>query len=100
MSATNPKNYCTSCGQDFSSVQLFDRHRVGTHEYTYQEGLRMEPLREDGRRCLTVDELRDGFTAPSPRGREYKVSGMVLDDDGVWTDPDNNARVAKYFENR
>jgi len=50
-------NLCTTCNQDFGSVTAFDTHRVGVHEYTYSEGLRMEPMREDGRRCLTIDEM-------------------------------------------
>ena len=48
-------NVCGACGQDFGSA--FDRHRIGKHAYTYEEGLRMSPPREDGRRCLTVAEM-------------------------------------------
>lgn len=51
-------NLCRSCGLDFTSVRDFDSHRVGVHEYTYWEGLRMDPPREDGRRCLTIEEMR------------------------------------------
>lgn len=50
-------NLCTACDLDFSSVRAFDAHRVGVHAYTYAEGLRMRPPRENGRRCLTVAEL-------------------------------------------
>jgi hypothetical protein len=42
---------------DFGSVAAFDRHRVGTHEYTFIEGLYMEPERLDGRRCLDESEI-------------------------------------------
>jgi hypothetical protein len=52
-------NLCRSCGHDFAGVSAFDRHRIGTHDYTYAEGLRMEPLREDGRRCMNTDEMAD-----------------------------------------
>jgi hypothetical protein len=55
-----PINYCVSpdgCGHDFATVRAFDMHRVGKHAYTYSEGARMDPPREDGRRCLTVDEM-------------------------------------------
>ena len=50
-------NGCSSCGEDFGSVTAFDGHRVGKHGYTYSEGVKMEPMREDGRRCLTRSEL-------------------------------------------
>ena len=36
-------NLCRSCGCDFARVSAFDRHRVGVHEYTYSEGLKLEP---------------------------------------------------------
>jgi hypothetical protein len=50
-------NVCSGCGHDFGGVTTFDRHRVGAHGYTLMEGLRMEPPREDGRRCLGADEM-------------------------------------------
>lgn len=53
-------NYCRSCSQDFGSVSAFDAHRVGKHEYTSTEGLRMSPPRDDGRRCLSVHEMEHG----------------------------------------
>ena len=51
-------NHCRVCGQDFGSLGAFDNHRVGKHAYTFAEGLRFEPSKEDGRRCLDADELR------------------------------------------
>jgi len=55
-------NQCGSCSQDFAAVDDFDAHRVGKHDYTLWEGLRMEPLRTDGRHCLSVNEmLEDGW---------------------------------------
>ena len=58
-------NECGACGLDFGSVNAFDAHRVGKHEYTYSQGLKLDPPQEDGRRCLDLDELetrllRDG----------------------------------------
>ena len=50
-------NFCSSCRQDFGSVSAFDAHRIGKHAYTYPEGVAMEPMREDGRRCLRSSEL-------------------------------------------
>lgn len=56
-------NYCRGCEQDFSSVSAFDRHRVGTHAYLYGPG------REDGRRCIPVDELEATGFRQNARGR-------------------------------
>jgi hypothetical protein len=50
-------NVCSTCGLDFSTPEDFDEHRVGTHDYLLAEGLRMNPPRDDGRRCLDEDEL-------------------------------------------
>jgi hypothetical protein len=47
-----PLNGCSGCRRDFTSTTLFDRHRVGTYEYTLEQGLELDPPREDGRRCL------------------------------------------------
>ena len=52
-----PANLCRSCGLDFAYLSAFDGHRVGEHDYTFAEGLRMDPPREDGRRCLGEDEM-------------------------------------------
>jgi hypothetical protein len=64
-------NLCTACGQDFGSVELFDRHRVGKHAYTFAQGL--ERGLEDGRRCLDSSEM-DG-------------AGWRLDSRDRWVDP-------------
>ena len=80
--AKRPHNLCRSCGQDFNSIDLFERHLVGTHEYTHTQGLRDEPppgwrhnhpdetwsSREDGRRCLSVEEMRTKGWTPNERG--------------------------------
>lgn len=52
-------NLCRACGQDFRSLKAFDAHQVGRCEYTFAEGMCMEPPREDGFRCLDVDELEE-----------------------------------------
>lgn len=62
-------NLCRPCGEDFSSVGSFDAHRVGEHDYTLHEGLKMEPPREDGRRCLTVDEMEEAGWDKDKHGR-------------------------------
>jgi hypothetical protein len=62
-------NTCRACGSDFTSLETFDAHRVGTHEYTFNEGLKFEPPVEDGRRCLNADEMREKGWAPDDKGR-------------------------------
>lgn len=64
-----PANQCGPCGLDFSSLRAFDTHHVGKHAYTHEEGLAMNPPRQDGRRCLTVDELRAAGFSQNTRGR-------------------------------
>lgn len=64
-------NLCVSCKLDFGSVAAFDQHRTGVHDYTFAEGLNMEPERLDGRRCLDEDEMR--------------ASGFVLNRRGTWS---------------
>lgn len=75
-------NLCCTCGMDFASVAAFDRHRTGVHAYTFWEGLRMDPPREDGRRCMDEDEMlgagidrdahgRWGIVADADRLREW-----------------------------
>jgi len=56
-------NLCRSCGHDFSSVRLFDSHRVGKHEYLFDS----EHL--DGRRCLDASEMEAKGWAQNERGR-------------------------------
>jgi hypothetical protein len=69
-------NLCTACGQDFGSVELFDRHRVGKHAYTFAEGL--DRGLEDGRRCLDATEMQ--------------ASGWRLNARNRWTDPARDPR--------
>jgi hypothetical protein len=75
------RSFCRSCGEDFNGDTLFDRHRVGIHEYTYAEGLGMDPPREDGRRCLDTDELR--------------TLGWTLNEKGRWFDPVQASRLKR-----
>lgn len=60
-------NLCRSCETDFSSVAAFDRHRTGTHEYTFLEGIELG--REDGRRCMDPDEMLEAGMEVDSRGR-------------------------------
>jgi hypothetical protein len=72
-------NLCRSCGQDFGSLSAFDAHRVGVHAYTYSQGAAMTPIREDGRRCLTIDELY--------------AAGWHRDQHGRWRTPRTDAEL-------
>ena len=73
-------NECTACGMDFSSVAMFDRHRVGKHDYLASDA------RPDGRRCLDPEEMM--------------LKGWERDRRGRWSDPESNARVRDAFAGR
>ena len=81
-----PHNLCRSGGEDFNALKLFEAHRVGTHEYTYSEVAAMDPPREHGRRCLTVDEMHE--------------LGWTQDAKGYWFDPVKAKRTSDYFQKR
>jgi hypothetical protein len=72
-----PRNGCSACGQDFSSVAMFDLHRVGVHSYDWS------PERPDGRRCLDEEEM--------------EAKGWELNADGRWHDPEHTRRVREAF---
>lgn len=76
-------NYCRPCTHDFGSVSLFDRHRLGTHEYTFRQGLDRDPPAENGRRCLSIQEM--------------ETKGWELDDRGRWVDPEKVAQARRAF---
>jgi hypothetical protein len=65
-----PLNECAECGADFTSLELFDRHRVGRHE-------------PDERHCLSGDEMRE--------------KGWESDSQGRWTDPARAMRARRRF---
>jgi hypothetical protein len=67
-------------------VALFDAHRVGVHAYVLTEGLRMDPPREDGRRCLDETEVAERGWEPNDRGR--------------WHDPAHSRAVRDSFRER
>lgn len=81
-----PPNY-SGCNLHFADDPSFDAHRVGTHEYTYWEGLKLDPPREDGRRCLSVEEMVeagwtknrfDRWRCPEKKVREPLVARVKL----------------------
>lgn len=69
-------NRCPSCGHDFAAVDGFDRHRVGRHDFLYEEGLRMLPPRTAGRRCLSAEEMTAGGMSLNARGR-WQIDAAV-----------------------
>src|SRR5262245_27963615 len=68
-------NICRGCGLDFASVQAFDAHRVGTHAYSYDQGLQATRPRRDGRRCLDPAELLERGWQQNRWGRWAPDSG-------------------------
>jgi len=81
-----PRAYCRGCRQDFSGTRMFDRHKVGEHSFTYSEGLDMDPPREDGRRCLDIDEM--------------EAMGWIKDKRGRWCDPEAVEAARKAFRTK
>ena len=76
-------NECARCRLDFTGVSGFDRHRRGSFDYTYLEGLDMDPPREDGRRCLGTDEL--------------SAIGFLQDEHGRWFDAAKAESARTFF---
>jgi hypothetical protein len=64
-------NLCRSCNEDFSSVEAFDRHRVGRHA-------------GPERRCLDTEELT--------------AKGWVKNDRGRWVFVERALRATAHFE--
>jgi hypothetical protein len=64
-------NLCRACDTDFSSVAAFDRHRTGTHDYSFLEGV--ELCHKDGRRCMDPDEMLEARMEVDAQGR-WKIT--------------------------
>jgi hypothetical protein len=79
--AVNELNYCCACKKDFSSLSAFDKHRAGVHEYTFLQGIHLDPPKENGRRCLDEDE--------------FSKVGLFLNEKGRWSLPSD---ASDYFE--
>ena len=92
-------NLCRGCDTDFASVAAFDRHRTGTHDYPYSEGLQMTPTREDGRRCMAPEEMLEHGMEVDPRSRWRVVLSEASqrrrrESSGLRRRAENGARVA------
>jgi hypothetical protein len=74
--AHRPLNGCGRCHQDFTSLELFDRHRVGDHALDW-------PEHENGRRCLDAEEMA--------------AKGWEQDDKERWLDPARAGRARRAF---
>jgi hypothetical protein len=74
--AHRPLNGCGGCHTDFTSLRLFDAHRVGDHALTW-------PEHENGRRCRDAEEMTE--------------KGWQQDDRGRWFDPVHRERTRDYF---
>ncbi|HEY1248635.1 MAG TPA: hypothetical protein VGE97_06590 [Nitrososphaera sp.] len=98
-----PLAYCAECGCDFSGDFMFDRHRRGNHDYTLSEGLKFDPPKEDGRRCLTRDEMREKGWRPltdeelnnTNRGRRRAGFGIE-----IWFDPARKEKTLAWKESQ
>jgi hypothetical protein len=90
-------NECSACRCDFTSLALFDLHRVGKYPQTgpadYFDRRRTGAVNpeddwrataEFGRRCLEDDEM--------------EAKGWVKDDRGRWSDPVQIQRARRSFK--
>jgi hypothetical protein len=90
-------NECSACRCDFTSLALFDLHRVGKYPQTgpaeYRDRRRAglvspeddwTPIVEFGRRCLDREEM--------------EAKGWAKDDRGRWADPATAERVRLAFQ--
>jgi hypothetical protein len=73
-------NLCSACGEDFGSDHAFRAHRVGKHSYTFSAD---DPSRLDGRRCLSVVELKELGWNRDKRGRWRTPPRAVSEDGGM-----------------
>jgi hypothetical protein len=85
-------NLCTTCGEDFGSVESFDAHRVGNYPQrgpSEYEGSLEAWTPDKGRRCLTVEEMESG----SFQGRQFVRNGR-----GRWSLEKRLNRSRKRFQ--
>lgn len=93
-------SFCTNCGNDFAADWLFDLHRIGVHEYTYSEGLNFNPPLEDGRRCMTEEEMLNANMRPMTEDEKKATmrhnlrSGFNV---ALWFNPDETHRARAAF---
>ena len=73
-------NLCRVCDEDFGSRSAFDKHRVGRHEYLFSIH---DPSRFDGRRCLSVLELKAMGWNRDRHGRWRTPPRAVSEDRGT-----------------
>ena len=71
-------NGCSACREAFGSVYAFGSHRIGTHEYTFSIH---DASRSDGRRCLSVIELKVLGWNKDVQGR-WRTPAKVVSEDG------------------
>lgn len=93
-------SYCTSCGNDFSADWLFDKHRIGKHEYTYSDGLKLLPPVEDGRRCMTEDEMIEAGMRIMTKEEKLATTRhrhRAEFDVSLWFDPARTEQVREAF---
>lgn len=90
-------NFCRSCGFDFTSTTYFDRHRIGVHAYTYAEGLRMDPPREDGRRCMDADELHVSGLRRVVEGDSARYDSRIASCVPIYWNPAEASRTRGAF---
>jgi hypothetical protein len=87
-----PLNYCRGCGNDFTGVAYFDRHRVGTHEYDWA------PNKPDGRRCMSEGEMLEAGLTKVQIGDSSKYDKRLLSGVSLWWDSDDAERIRRAHD--
>lgn len=67
-------NLCRTCNQDFTSVRLWDEHRVGKYAPGDYQGELADWTPEQGRRCLSTEEMQKRGWTKNERGRWFDPS--------------------------
>jgi len=70
-------NLCRTCDQDFTSVRLFDAHRVGAYGPGDYKGDLEDWSPEQGRRCLSIEEMEERGWAQNERDRWFDPAEVV-----------------------
>lgn len=86
-----PLNYCRACGNDFTKVAYFDRHRIGTHEYDYSID------RPDGRRCMNTEEMLEAGLSKVQLGDSPKYDKRLEFDVPLWWDRTEVEKARRAF---
>jgi hypothetical protein len=82
-----PLNYCTTCGNDFTSIAYFDLHRIGKHEYDFSVD------KPDGRRCMTEEEMLEAGLTKVQIGDSSRYDKRLESGFSLWWDKEQAEKI-------